>query len=47
MRNLFFFHVVRDEIKKNEQCECLLSDEMTAKDIILHISTVDLESFFI
>jgi hypothetical protein len=45
IHNLFLFHVARDEIKKNAQCECLLSDERTVKDIILHISAVNLGSF--
>jgi hypothetical protein len=38
--------VARDEFKNNEQYECLLSDERTVKDIILHISAVDLGFFY-
>ncbi len=40
-----FFGVRGDEIKKNEQYECLLSDERTTKDIFLYISAANLGSF--
>jgi len=48
IHNLFLFHVSRDEIKKGEQYEydCLLSDERTVKDILLHISAIDSDCVF-